>query len=110
MSIEENYIETEFQAPVQIKGYCHESFQDVAEIFAQNFKKYEEIGSAICVVIDGEVTVDLYAGYKNELRTDEWSKETLSVAFSSTKSLALCAHILIERRTKHKRKSKYILA
>ncbi len=98
MSIEENYIETEFQAPVQIKGYCHESFQDVAEIFAQNFKKYEEIGSAICVVIDGEVTVDLYAGYKNELKTDEWSKETLSVAFSSTKAaLALCAHILIDR-------------
>ena len=98
MSIEENYIQTEFQAPVKIKGYCHESFQDVAEIFAQNFKKYEEIGSAICVVIDGEVIVDLYAGYKNELRTDEWSEETLSVAFSSTKAaLALCAHLLIER-------------
>ena len=60
--------------------------------------RYEEIGSSLCVVIDGEVTVDLYAGYKNELRTDEWSKETLSVAFSSTKAaLALCAHILIDR-------------
>ena len=98
MSIEENFVETEFQAPVQIKGYCHDNFQDVAEIFAQNLKKYKEIGSSICVVLDGEITVDLYAGHKTEHRTDEWGEKTLSVAFSSTKAaLALCAHILIDR-------------
>ena len=91
-------VETEFKSSVLIKGSCHDDFQEVAETFAQNFDKYKEIGSSVCVVIDGETTVDLWAGYKNEQRTDEWDENTLSVAFSSTKAaLALCAHILIDR-------------
>ena len=91
-------VETKFESSIQIKGKCHEDFQEVAEVFAKNFDKYQEIGSSVCVVIDGEITVDLWAGYKNEQRTDEWDENTLSVAFSSTKAaLALCAHILIDR-------------
>lgn len=91
-------VETEFKSSVQIKGNCHEDFQEVAEIIAQNFDQYEEIGSSVCVVVDGETTVDLWAGYKNKERKDEWAENTLSVAFSSTKAaLALCAHLLIDR-------------
>tara|TARA_A100001015_G_scaffold263_1_gene366 strand:- start:1687 stop:2886 length:1200 start_codon:yes stop_codon:yes gene_type:complete len=91
-------VETKFESSVVIKGSCHEDFQEVAEIFAENFDKYEEIGSSLCVVIDGETTVDMWAGYKNEQGTDEWDENTLSVAFSSTKAaLALCAHLLIDR-------------
>ena len=91
-------VETGFKSSIPIKGSCHEEFQEVAEIFAKNFDKYEEIGSSVCVVVDGEITVDLWAGHKNEERTDEWDENTLSVAFSSTKAaLALCAHLLIDR-------------
>ena len=98
MTVDDNFVETEFQSPIAIKGSCHEDFQEVAETFAQNFNKYAEIGSSVCVVIDGETKVDLWAGYKNEQKTDEWDKDTLSVAFSSTKAaLALCAHLLIDR-------------
>ena len=43
-------VETEFKPSVPIKGSCHEDFQEVAEIFAQNFDKYGEIGSSVCVV------------------------------------------------------------
>ena len=88
----------ELESSVEIKGSFHEDFEEVAKTFAQNFDKYKEIGSSVCVVIDGETTVDLWAGYKNEQRTDEWDENTLSVAFSSTKAaLALCAHLLIDR-------------
>ena len=91
-------VETEFKPSVPIKGSCHEDFQEVAEIFARNFDKYEEIGSSICVVIDGETAVDIWTGHKNEQKTEDWNENTLSVAFSSTKAaLALCAHLLIER-------------
>ena len=87
-------VETEFKSSIPIKGNCHEDFQEVAEVFAQNFDKYGELGSSVCVVVDGEITVDLWAGHKNEERTDEWDENTLSVAFSSTKAaLALCAHL-----------------
>ena len=79
-------------------GYCHEDFSEVEKIFNQNFCKYREIGSSLCVIVDGEVVVDIWAGHKNKDQTQEWSEDTLSVAFSSTKAaLALCAHILIER-------------
>ncbi len=91
-------VDLQYNSSVQISGYCHEDFQEVAEIFAQNFDKYNEIGSSLCVVVDDETAVDIWGGYTNEQRTDEWNNETLSVAFSSTKAaLALCAHILIER-------------
>ena len=98
MTTEDNFVETTFQSSLPIKGYCHEDFQEVAETFTQNFEKYEEIGSSLCVVVDGEIAVDLWAGHKNKERTNEWSEKTLSVAFSSTKAaLALCAHLLIDR-------------
>ena len=102
MMLEDNFVETEFASLVPVKGRCHEDFQEVAEVFAQNFDKYGEIGSSICVVVDGETTVDLWAGYKNKQRKDKWDENTLSVAFSSTKAaLALCAHLLIDRGELH---------
>ena len=79
-------------------SYCHEDFLEVERIFNHNFDKYKEIGSSLCVIVDGEIVVDIWAGHKNKDRTKDWSEDTLSVAFSSTKAaLALCAHILIER-------------
>ena len=79
-------------------SYCHEDFLEVERIFNHNFDKYKEIGSSLCVIVDGEIVVDIWAGHKNKDRTEDWNEDTLSVAFSSTKvALALCAHILIER-------------
>ncbi len=79
-------------------GYCHEDFLEVQRIFNHNFLKYGEVGSSLCVIVDGEIVVDIWAGHKNKNKTQEWSENTLSVAFSSTKAaLALCAHMLIER-------------
>ena len=86
-------VETLYNSSIPIEGMCHEDFQDVAEIFAQNFDLYGEIGSSICVVVDGETTVDLWAGYTDNQKQDKWNENTLAVAFSSTKAaLALCAH------------------
>ena len=79
-------------------GYCHEDFLEVQRIFNHNFFKYGEVGSSLCVIVDGEIVVDIWAGHKNKNKTKVWSENTLSVAFSSTKAaLALCAHMLIER-------------
>ena len=79
-------------------GYCHEDFQEVKRIFDNNFYKYGETGSSLCVIVDGEIVVNIWAGHKNKDKTQDWNEDTLSVAFSSTKAaLALCAHILFER-------------
>ena len=95
-------VDLEYNSSVQISGHCHEDFQEVAEIFAQNFDIYGEIGASICVVVDGEVAVDLWAGYTSDQKNDRWKENTLAVAFSSTKAaLALCAHLLIDRDELH---------
>ena len=75
-----------------------QDFQNVAETFAINFDKYTEIGSSLCVIADGEVTVNLFAGHTSNQKNDEWNENTLAVAFSCTKAaVALCAHILIDK-------------
>jgi len=94
----QNIVETEYQPTVPIKGICHDDFQNVAEIFAVNFDKYSEIGSSLCVIADGEVTVDLFTGHTTNQKHEEWNENTLAVAFSCTKAaVALCAHILIDK-------------
>ena len=64
-------------------GYCHEDFSEVKRIFNHNFDKYKEIGSSLCVIVDGEIVVDIWAGHKNKDRTEDWNEDTLSIAFSS---------------------------
>ena len=59
----QNIVETEYQPTVPIKGTCHQDFQNVAETFAINFDKYNEIGSSLSVIVDGEITVDIFAGH-----------------------------------------------
>ena len=98
MSINQNIVQTEYQSSVPIKGVCHEDFQNIAETFAVNFDKYTEIGSSLCVIADGEVIADLFAGHTTDEKNVEWNKNTLAVAFSCTKAaVALCAHILIDK-------------
>ena len=53
---------------------CHEDFQNVAEKFAVNFDKYSEIGSSLCVIADGEVTVNLFAGHTTNQKTKSGMK------------------------------------
>ena len=87
-------VETEFKSPVvPIKGICHEDFQEVAETFAKNFDIYNEIGSSICVVVDGETTVDLWAGYKNDKKQMNGIKIHFLLLFHPLKQLWRFAHI-----------------
>ena len=98
MNMNQNIIKTEYKSSVPIKGICHKDFQNVAETFAINFDKYSEIGSSLCVIADGEVIADLFAGHTTDEKNVEWNKNTLAVAFSCTKAaVALCAHILIDK-------------
>ena len=110
MSINQNIVETEYKSSVPIKGVCHEEFQNIAETFAVNFDKYSEIGSSLCVIADGEVIADLFAGHTTDEKNVEWNKNTLAVAFSCTKAaVALCAHILIDKGllNTHEKVTKY---
>ena len=82
----QNIVETEYQSSLTIRGTCHQDFQNVAETFAINFDKYNEIGSSLSVIVDEEITVDIFAGHTTQEKVEDWNENTLSVAFSCTKA------------------------
>jgi CubicO group peptidase (beta-lactamase class C family) len=80
-------------APVQ--GYCTDAFAAVADEFRRNFAERGELGASVCVKVAGETVVDLWGGFADDARTNEWNEDTLAVVFSCTKgAVAVCAHML----------------
>eukprot|EP00927_Polykrikos_kofoidii_P066143 TRINITY_DN61796_c0_g1_i1.p1 TRINITY_DN61796_c0_g1~~TRINITY_DN61796_c0_g1_i1.p1 ORF type:complete len:499 (+),score=68.85 TRINITY_DN61796_c0_g1_i1:68-1498(+) len=82
-----------------VSGVCLPEFSDVRRLFEEQFADGTNCGAAVCVVIDGEVVVDLWGGQKDpEGLLGPWEKETVVNVFSATKAwTALCAHILAGR-------------
>ena len=81
-----------------IDGECDQRFSAVREAFTESFEKYENVGAAVCVYVDGKSVVDLWGGYANAARTSPWQRDTIVNVYSATKGMtAICAHILAER-------------
>jgi len=79
-------------------GGCDPRFEPVREAFAANFASGEEIGAAVCVQIEGVTVVDLWGGFRDEVRTRPWDEDTLVNAYSVGKGiLAILAANLLER-------------
>jgi len=82
----------------RIYGHCDSRFEAVREAMAENFASRDEVGAAVCVVVDGETVVDLWAGHADMQRTRPWREDTLANVYSTTKGMtALCALRLLER-------------
>ena len=66
-------------------GLVSPAFQRVAEVFAQEIKRYPG-GGAVAVYHNGQPVVDLWEGKRN-WEGDAWQEDTLSVSFSTTKGV-----------------------
>ncbi len=68
------------------------------DAFVANFVERGEVGGAVCVMIDGEVVIDLVGGWTDAARTKPWRDDTLVNIYSAGKGvLATLALQLIER-------------
>jgi CubicO group peptidase (beta-lactamase class C family) len=73
-------------------------WERVADVFAQNFDRELELGSACCVYFEGRPVVDLWGGCADDRTGRGWEEDTVVGAFSTTKgATAICAHMLAER-------------
>jgi CubicO group peptidase (beta-lactamase class C family) len=82
----------------QVWGYCESEFQSLRHLLEKNIESGEELGLSIAVNIDGKTVVDLYGGFIDEERTKPWEKNTIVNVWSSTKTIAsLAALVLIDR-------------
>ena len=80
-----------------IVGTCDARFAGVREEFARNFAERDELGAAVCVVVDGETVVDLAGGWTDAEASSPWQLDTLVDFYSVGKAfLALCALALVD--------------
>lgn len=83
---------------VTIEGVCEPGFGAVADAFAANFRNHDEVGAALCVVMDGRPVVDLWGGMADPARGTAWQHDTLVNVWSTTKGLtAIALAMLVDR-------------
>jgi CubicO group peptidase (beta-lactamase class C family) len=70
----------------------------VRDALADNFREHGELGAAVALAFEGELVVDIWAGWMDGERTRRWERDTLVDVFSVGKPMAaLCLLVLAER-------------
>jgi len=86
------------QSSLEINGSCDPEFESVRREFIRNFKELDEIGACVCIMLNGEPVVDLWAGVADAETGQAWERDTKAVVWSTTKGLvSMCALILADR-------------
>lgn len=84
--------------PTPIHGRCAARFAPVRDAFARNFAAGLDVGASVAVCLDGELVVDLWAGFADPERTRPWERDTIVNVYSTTKTMtALSALLLADR-------------
>jgi CubicO group peptidase (beta-lactamase class C family) len=84
--------------PTPLGGTCSARFEPLRELFAAKLTSSEDLGASLAVNLDGETVVDLWGGWADEARTVPWTEDTITCVFSTTKTMAsLAALVLVER-------------
>ncbi|KHJ99345.1 beta-lactamase [Oesophagostomum dentatum] len=83
---------------LHVDGEVDEAFKGVREAFSANFLEgWERGGASFVVYHNGRKVVDLWGGYADRDCERLWKRDTLNVAFSSTKAFAaLCVAKLVD--------------
>ena len=86
------------EAEIHVEGSYLPRFEPVRRAFAQNFMTGRELGACVAVMIDGEMVVDLWGGYRDRARAHHWEEHTMVSVQSVVKGfVALCGCLLIDR-------------
>ena len=68
-------------------GRCAAAYEPVRAAFGQCFDELGEVGAAVCVVVDGEVVVELWGGHADAARQRPWGRDTLVDVYSVGKPI-----------------------
>lgn len=85
-------------ADVPVRGRIDERFRGVVDAFIENYRRDDELGSAVSVVVDGQTVVDIWGGWLDEARTRPWQEDSLVCMMSVAKGIsAIAFHTLVDR-------------
>ena len=83
---------------VQVHGTVEPRFAAVRDAFADNFARHGDVGAACAVYHRGRLVVDLWGGLADRATARPWTRDTISLVFSTTKGLAAtCVLRLVEQ-------------
>ncbi|ABI67161.1 beta-lactamase [Maricaulis maris MCS10] len=71
-----------------LHGYVATGFEPVADAFLVNWVDHDEIGAGFSLTLDGEMVVDIHAGWADRKKTREWEADTLVPVYSTGKAIA----------------------
>ncbi|TCC44003.1 class A beta-lactamase-related serine hydrolase [Kribbella capetownensis] len=76
-------------------GWADEGFGAVADVFADNFSAFPELGAATTLYVGGRKVVELWDGEAAPGR--QWDRDTVVPVFSCAKGIvSLCVHLLAQ--------------
>ena len=81
-----------------VGGTVAAGFEPVRDAFIDNFAERGELGGAVCVVIAGDVVVDLWGGLRDPASDVPWSADTMTLVHSTTKGLSAMVLALLHSR------------
>jgi len=82
---------------IRIHGEVAPGFELVRDAFIANFERPEpqrEVGASVSVYRHGDRVVDLWAGWRDQARTQPWTRDTLANVYSTTKGIVAVAFAL----------------
>ncbi|MUM16565.1 beta-lactamase family protein [Mycobacterium sp. CBMA271] len=89
-------LERGMELPAGVHGWARPEFRGVVRVFALAFTRYRVGGGGICVYMDGEPVLDLWAGTAQ--KGHEWTRDTAGNIFSASKGVtATIIHRLVDR-------------
>jgi CubicO group peptidase (beta-lactamase class C family) len=81
-----------------VQGTVGPGFERVRDAFVANLTERDELGGAACVVVDGQVVVDLWGGVRDRATGAPWRADTMTLIHSSTKGLSASVLALMHSR------------
>lgn len=83
---------------IPLNGTVDPRFQPVLDAFIENYRREDEFGSAVSVVLDGRTVVDLWGGWRDSDRQREWQHDTIVCMMSVSKGITgLAFSLLVDR-------------
>ncbi|WP_409433060.1 serine hydrolase domain-containing protein [Litorimonas sp. RW-G-Af-16] len=73
---------------IPISGHVAPGFEAVRETMLANFEQHDEHGAQFCLMREGEVLVDLCAGWSDRRKDEPVAPDTLFSVYSSGKAMA----------------------
>ncbi len=82
----------------EIDGFCAEGFERIVDAFSANFEERQELGASFALVRHGEMLVDIWGGARDASGNQPWEEDTIVNVYSTTKTMAALATLLLMDR------------